>query len=64
MSTMQVDDAEVDQYGNPTSGNSLPYCCFPDCGCEGVRLCSAQSGASNSALSLNFEHGTLTLTIP
>lgn len=53
-----VDEHEVDQYGNPTSGDSLPFCCFPDCGCDGARLCQAKSGASAAAMGMNFERGS------
>jgi hypothetical protein len=49
------DGVEVDGYGNPTDGNSLPFCCFPDCGCDGARLCMAESGPSGCAVSLNIE---------
>ena len=49
---------QVDSYGNPTDGSALPYCCFPDCGCDGARNCNAQSGASFSAETLNIERGT------
>jgi hypothetical protein len=50
--------AEVDSYGNPTDGRELPYCCFPDCGCIGARLCMAESGANHSADILNRERET------
>ncbi len=52
------DGEEVDKYGNPVSGDSLPFCCFPDCGCDGARLCNAKSGASSAALTLNIERGS------
>ena len=45
---------EIDCYGNPVDGSSLPYCCFPDCGCDGARLCTAKSGASDASYSLNL----------
>ena len=48
-----VDD--VDQYGNPMDVSSLPFCCFPDCGCDGARLCMADSGANNASAALNLE---------
>lgn len=50
-------EPEVDKYGNPMSGDSLPFCCFPDCGCDGARLCMAESGAHSGALALNIERG-------
>jgi len=57
---MNDDDEEpCDDYGNPLSGDRLIYCSFPDCGCDGARLCAAEKGASNSALTLNIERGSL-----
>lgn len=53
---MNHDDA-VDEYGNPLDGSSLPYCCFPDCGCDGARNCMAESGASFGSHVLNREQG-------
>jgi hypothetical protein len=44
-----------DQYGNPRDGNRLIYCCFPDCGCDGARLCMAENGASDRACDQNVE---------
>ena len=35
---------KVDDYGNPFSGDRIIYCCFPDCGCDGARLCQAENG--------------------
>lgn len=53
----------VDDYGNPLEADSscdrLIYCCFPDCGCDGSRLCMAENGANGSALTLNLEKGSL-----
>lgn len=46
---------ETDKYGNPTDGSELIYCCFPDCGCDGARLCMAKNGASEHASSENLE---------
>ncbi len=51
-----VDNEAVDKYGNPIGGDILIYCCFPDCGCEGARLCMAESGANFAACVLNVEH--------
>jgi hypothetical protein len=48
-----------DQYGNPTSGDEIVNCCFPDCGCDGARLCMAKNGASSAARSMNIERGSL-----
>ena len=50
---------KVDDYGNPFSGDRIIYCCFPDCGCDGARLCQAENGASGCARSLNIERGPL-----
>jgi len=51
-------EEELDDYGNPTSGDRLINCCFPDCGCDGARLCMAEKGASGCAMSLNIERGS------
>lgn len=50
-------EEEVDDYGN--TSDSFLYCSFPDCGCDGARLCMAKSGASSCAMSLNIERGSL-----
>lgn len=47
---------EVDKHGNPVDGDRLIYCCFPDCGCDGARLCMAENGASFASSVLNVEH--------
>jgi len=52
------DDEPVDDYGNPLSGDRLINCCFPDCGCDGARLCMAENGASGCAMNLNIERGS------
>ena len=44
---------EVDQYGNTPS--SFRHCCFPDCGCDGARHCTAPSGASLPANTWNLD---------
>ena len=44
---------EVDEYGNTEA--SFKFCCFPDCGCDGARICMAPSGASDRALGGNVE---------
>jgi hypothetical protein len=49
----------VDDYGNPSSGDRVIYCTFPDCGCDGARLCQAEKGASSCAAMLNIERGSL-----
>lgn len=46
---------EFDKYGNPTDGSRLINCCFPDCGCDGARLCMAENGASSDARQNNVE---------
>ena len=55
----QEPDEQVDKCGNPISGDRIIYCCFPDCGCDGARLCQAEKGASVGACSLNIERGSL-----
>ena len=42
----------VDAYGN--TENQFDHCSFPDCGCDGARLCMAGS-ASDRALTQNVE---------
>lgn len=42
----------VDPYGNTTY--DFKYCSFPDCGCDGARLCMA-GDASDRALGQNVE---------
>lgn len=37
-------DEELDDFGNPVSGDRLIYCCFPNCGCE-ARGFAWQNGA-------------------
>jgi len=50
-----------DNYGNPLTEDGelvdgrLIYCCFPDCGCDGARLCMAENGASERACRQNVE---------
>ena len=36
---------EVDAFGN--TEDQFEYCCFPDCGCDGARVC--MTGEPNSA---------------
>ena len=43
---------EIDAYGN--TENDFRFCCFPDCGCDGARLCMAGS-ASERASEYNVE---------
>lgn len=43
---------EVDAYGN--TEDQFQYCSFPDCGCDGARLCMA-GDASENALKGNVE---------
>ena len=50
---------KVDDYGNPFSGNRIINCCFPDCGCDGARLCQAENGANRAARYMNIERGSL-----
>ena len=42
----------VDSYGN--TENQFDYCAFPNCGCDGARLCMAGS-ASELAMGGNVE---------
>jgi hypothetical protein len=43
----------VDEYGNTEA--QFDNCCFPDCGCDGARLCMAPSGASDRSCGQNVE---------
>ena len=43
----------VDAYGN--TADQFDYCSYPDCGCDGNRLCGASSGASERAATFNVE---------
>lgn len=43
----------VDAYGN--TEDRFDYCSFPDCGCDGERLCMAKNGASERACAENVE---------
>jgi len=49
----------VDQYGNPKDGSAFDHCSFPDCGCDGARLCQAKNGPSLSSVTINIERGSL-----
>lgn len=44
---------EIDAYGN--TENDFNSCSFPDCGCDGARLCMAPSGASEQSARYNVE---------
>ena len=52
-------DEFFDKYGNPTDGSEIINCCFPDCGCDGARLCMAKNGANSASYSMNIERGSL-----
>lgn len=43
----------VDEYGN--TEDKKQFCCFPDCGCDGSRLCDAENGSSLRAQRQNVE---------
>lgn len=58
---MGLNPEDLDRYGNPTDGSRLINCCFPDCGCDGARLCYAENGPSTGSLNLNVERGSLKL---
>lgn len=45
----------TDRYGN-TEADPFAFCTFPDCGCDGARLCQARSGPNMGASVLNLEH--------
>lgn len=50
-----TNDLAEDKYGNPIDGDRLIYCSFPDCGCDGARLCMAENGASEKSSRQNVE---------
>jgi hypothetical protein len=50
---MQPDERERDKYGN--TEDDFQNCSFPDCGCDGARLCDAPNGPHDGALLLNRE---------
>lgn len=54
MSERELDADGCDQYGN-SEAEPCRYCSFPDCGCDGARLCMATEGASSKALDGNVE---------
>ena len=45
---------EVDDYCN--TEEDFQNCCFPNCGCDGSRLCMAPSGANDNSAKLNVEN--------
>lgn len=47
-----------DQYGN-TEREPNKFCCFPDCGCDGSRLCQAERGPNFASCAINIERGSL-----
>ena len=49
------DDENFDEYGNPKDGSRLINCCYPNCGCDGARLCMAENGASERSQRTNVE---------
>ena len=51
--TCQTCGLEVDKYGNTEA--DFRNCCFPDCGCDGERLCMAQTGANDNSRECNVE---------
>jgi hypothetical protein len=56
-----VNKQREDSYGNPLTEDGelvegkLLFCCFPDCGCDGSRLCMAEHGASENSCKANVE---------
>lgn len=57
-------NVQEDKYGNPIDGDRLIYCCFPDCGCDGARLCMAERGANFASMVLNAEHKVQPKRVP
>jgi hypothetical protein len=52
---LDLPEKGFDKYGNPLDGSRLINCCFPDCGCDGARLCMAEKGPNGCACQLNLE---------
>ncbi len=53
-----IDNCAEDKYGNlmaDLENGRMVNCCFPDCGCDGQRLCMAENGASENACRRNLE---------
>lgn len=46
-------ELDIDEYGN--TEDSFQYCSFPNCGCDGARLCMAKEGASEHSVMGNVE---------
>lgn len=44
---------EVDEHGNTC--DRVEFCPFPDCGCDGARLCMAENGPSERSATGNVE---------
>ena len=51
----QTVEAALDEYVDPEDGSEFPNCSFPDCGCDGARVCPAKSGAKHAADAWNLE---------
>lgn len=45
---------DVDEYGN-TEADPIMFCAFPNCGCDGARLCMAERGPSEHSEDGNVE---------
>jgi hypothetical protein len=45
---------EVNEYGN-TEADPCQFCQFPDCGCDGARLCQAVEGPNENSGKCNVE---------
>ena len=50
----EPNEDKEDEYGN-TEAEPFRYCTFPDCGCDGARVCQATEGPSDRACSGNVE---------
>jgi hypothetical protein len=44
---------EIDEYGNTDA--EFIYCSFPNCGCDGSRLCMAKNGPNEYSAECNVE---------
>ena len=51
---MNRNEELIDEFGN-TEADPFQFCTFPNCGCDGERLCQAKSGANDNARMCNVE---------
>ena len=52
--SLKCPDCGLDVDGHGNTEDQFEFCCFPNCGCDGARLCMA-SEANTNAQKLNVE---------